>query len=67
MSDVLLLLNLIRDLTGQIRGASELIRKMREEGRDTLTADELATLQRNDDDARGDLVDAIARAKAEGR
>lgn len=67
MGDLLALLQLIQTLTNQVGAAAALARRMREEGRDDLTAEEWATLQANDDTARGALADAIARAKAAGR
>lgn len=67
MKDVLALLQLIQALAGQIREASELVQRMREEGRDTLTPEELESLKASDDAARENLTEAIARAQAEGR
>jgi hypothetical protein len=67
MSDVLAVLQLIQTLGSQISRASELLQRMRAEGRVTLTADELAGLQAADDSARNALTEAVAHAKAEGR
>jgi hypothetical protein len=63
MGDALILLQLIQRLASQIRNASELVKRMREEGRDTLTDEEKATLRANDDEARQELVDAIASSE----
>jgi hypothetical protein len=67
MNDLLALLLLIEKLNAQVGGAIALARKMREEGRDTLTAEELEGLQAADDAARQELSHAIARARADGR
>jgi hypothetical protein len=67
MSDALMLLQLIDALVERVRRTTALVRAMKAEGRDKLTPEELASLQADDDDARGELVDAIERAKAEGR
>lgn len=67
MNDVLALLLLIRQLSQQINQAGMLLERMREEGRDTLTPEEWDELKGADDEARSALVEAIERAKAEGR
>ncbi len=63
MNDALLLLDLIDALASRIRQANALRRLMIAEGRDTLTAAELASLKADDDAARAALVDAIEHAK----
>ena len=67
MSDALMLLQLIDALVERIRRTTALVRSMQAEGRDKLTPDELTALKADDDKARSDLVDAIGRAKADGR
>jgi hypothetical protein len=67
ITDLLALLQLIRTHVAAAQRASELAERMQAEGRTELTSEELATLQATDDSARERLVDAIARAKADGR
>lgn len=64
---LLQLLELIERLSDQARSAAALARKMREEGRDALTPEELASLKAADDRARDELVAAIEQARAEER
>ena len=67
MNDLLSLLLLIDDLATRIGGASTLIRRMRDEGRETLTEEEKAELRSDDDEARAELLAAIEDAEsAEG-
>ena len=58
--DALALLTLARRYRRQSDELIDLYEKLRSEGRETLTADELAELQSEDDAARQALVDAIA-------
>lgn len=59
LSDMLALLVAIRRWSASAAKAAELIEKMREEGRDTLTDEERQDLQAADDEGRKALVDAI--------
>ena len=61
------LLLLIEQTVGRVKELTALARRLREEGRDELTPEEVAALKANDDAARQDLVDAIERAQADGR
>lgn len=67
MNDLILLTNLIEQWVSRIREANALRQLMADEGRTTLTPEELAGLQADWDTARAELVAAIARAKSEGR
>ncbi len=64
MKDLLSLLLLIENLSNRIGRTTALIKKMREEGRETLTDEEWAELKADDDDARADLVAAIEAAES---
>ena len=66
MNDLLSLLLLIKNLATRIGKATTLIKKMREEGRETLTNEEWAELKADDDDARNDLLTAIEAAESAG-
>jgi len=66
MKDLLALLLLIKNLAGRITRATALIKQMREEGRETLTDEEWAELQAEDDDARAELEAAIEAAESTG-
>lgn len=66
MSDLLSLLLLIKNWSGQIQKVTELIQTMREEGRETMTESEKLELQSDDDSARDSLVAAIEAADARG-
>lgn len=62
-----LLLQLLISLTSQIGPISELITKMKAEGRDKLTPEEWATIDASYDTAHTDALAALAEARAEGR
>ena len=62
VSDVLTLAYLVNGWIARMQKVNDLIIKMREEGRETLTDEERAQLQADDDAARQDLVDAINEA-----
>jgi hypothetical protein len=62
----LALIDLILSLASRMQAAGQLIKIARAEGRDVTTA-ELDELAAADDAARDALVDAIAKAKEEGR
>lgn len=66
-SDLVLLTNLIESLISRVRAANALRQQLSDEGRTSLTAAELASLQSDDDAARATLASAIAEAKAAGR
>lgn len=66
MNDLLAILFLIKNLAGRIARATALIKKMREEGRETLTDEEWAELKAEDDDARAELQAAIEAAESAG-
>ena len=66
MKDLLAVLRLIKNLAGRIAKATALIKKMREEGRETLTDEEWAELKADDDAARNDLLTAIEAAESAG-
>ena len=59
-------IGLLLQLIEQAARVSSVIRQAQAEGRDVTSA-ELSTLVLENDGARAMLVDAIARAKAEGR
>ena len=63
ITDTLSLLLMIRRWVNQIDKTTALLQKMRDEDRDTLTAEEWETLQAADDVAREDLINAIAAAE----
>lgn len=67
MKDLLAVLLLIKNLAGRIGRATALIKKMREEDRETLTDEEWAELKAEDDDARAELEAAIEGAESAGR
>lgn len=67
MNGVALALQLLLELVAKAGAVSEVIRKAREEGREDLSAAEWKTVLDADAAARQALVDAIAKAKAEGR
>jgi hypothetical protein len=60
MNDAILLIQLIQR-------AAALLGQLRERGAEVLTPEERASLGIPDDAARARLVDAIERAKADGR
>lgn len=57
--DIIRLLRLIQGYSAKITQYTLLVEQMRAEGRDTLTPDELESLQADDDSARDALVDAL--------
>lgn len=59
-------ITLLLNLTAAAGKVSGLIAQARNEGRDDLTAEELAGLRASDEAARGDLVAAIEAAQAGG-
>ena len=65
MSEFLQLLLLIRDAQARIARTTEILLKMREEGRDEMTDEERSSLQADDDEARQRLLDAIEEAGAD--
>lgn len=66
MEAALQLVTMILSLSERITQISQLIQTARDEGRDVTSA-ELAELAAADDAAREQLVQAIERARAEGR
>jgi hypothetical protein len=66
METALQLVTMILSLSERITQISQLIQTARDEGRD-ITSAELADLAAKDDAAREQLVQAIERARAEGR
>jgi hypothetical protein len=62
-----LLLQLLISLTSQIGPISELIGKMKAEGRDKLTLDEWEMIDALYAAARSDALAALAEAKSQGR
>lgn len=66
MEAALQLVTMILSLSERITQISQLIQTARNEGRDVTSA-ELAELAAADDAAREQLVQAIERARAEGR
>ena len=66
ITGILSAIDLITGLVGRVQAISALISKAQAEGRD-ITTEELESLVKEDDTARAALVEAIAKAKAEGR
>lgn len=66
MSATVLALDLLLALLNRAGEISSIIKRAKTEGRE-LTLEELDTVVEQNDAARADLADAIARAKAEGR
>lgn len=67
VTDAVTLLTALNQTLALAGRLGELVTKMHAEGRTTLTAEEIAGLQADDDAARVLESAAIARAKAEGR
>ncbi len=61
-----LLLQLLISLTSQIGPISDLIVKMKAEGRTTLTPDEWATIDAGYAEAHADAIVALAESQAQG-
>lgn len=65
--NILVLVDLILAGAKNAAALSSIYRRMREEGRDTLTVDEWAAVQEADDTADARLAAEVERAKTEGR
>lgn len=66
MQNSLLLTNVMLGMVARTAAVGALITNARNEGRD-VSSEELQALADADEQARGELVDAIAAARAEGR
>jgi len=64
---ITLALELVVALLAKSTEISLLIQQAKAQGRDTLTAEEWASIEAKDSAARQALVEAIAKAKAAGR
>ncbi len=67
MNSVVAALGLLLDLIARVGTISAIVKQAQAEGRTNLTPEEWAKIDAEDAASRQALVDAIAKAKAEGR